>query len=294
MTDCAACGAQSELYLCGDCGDEMRTKLLGLPALMDRLNDSAYGLTRMGDSVRHRAPGSQVPMWNASAIDLLESVTLVLRRWATDIALRHGLAVSPPVTWHRPIEEYRPTASDHAVFLAAHVAELQKSPGVGDLAGELQKFVRSALRAINRPVPPMFCGPCPSLDDDRHECGTRLMAKRGAPTVVCPTCRQEYRVEKLVNELLARADSFRATIGEQHRMLGMLGIQVDLSTLYRWADPRAGLIKPAGYLRKDGRRIGTTRQDGDTPLYRVSDVRQVVARHGAKKRGRPLGSRKRS
>jgi hypothetical protein len=79
--------------------------------------------------------------------------------------------------------------------------------------------------------------------------------------------------------LLARADHYRGTIMEIYDWLLMLNESVPISTLYRWAEPKtsrrgSGQLKPAGYKRKDGSIMITRRDDGDKPVYRVSDARR--------------------
>lgn len=121
------------------------------------------------------------------------------------------------------------------------------------------------------------CTDCGMRD---HECATRLMARRGAVEVTCPSCGVTHSVQRLVNHLLARADDFRCTIPELHRVLRMLNEPVNIDTLYRWAEPKSrrsgsGQLKPVGYLRSDNKRIGVTRHDDkDKPVYRVSDARK--------------------
>jgi LSD1 subclass zinc finger protein len=276
--------------------------------MIDDLADAAVGHTKLGgDSSRgSKGFGSRTPAFDSRAGKAIEKITDIVGGWSRGLARNHGLMISPPVTWHRPWDQYRHTAKDYAVFLAAHVDKLARDGDVGELVGDLRKQMKHAASLVDRRIPPQFCGPCPtSVTDHRrcidsdgvntcgyrlHACATRLMARRGASEVHCATCGATHRVETLVNHLLARADEYRCTIPEIHRVLRMLNTPVRIDTLYRWADPRVGKLKPAGYLRSDNRRIGVTRSDKkDKPVYRVADAR--AARENSIKpgrRGRPL------
>jgi len=291
--------ASSGSHLCGTCTVDLRRQLLHLPTLVDYLEDAAIGLTKMGeDGGSRRGFESSTPILDFRASDLLEALHSTLGQWATEIARRHSAVISPPVNWHRPVAEYRYRSADYAVFLAAHVDHLASDPDCGDLCATLSAYVKRALVILNRKAPPLFCGPCPTRITDHsrctdcgqreHECATRLMARRGAVEVVCPACKTTHNVERLINHLLARADDFRATIPELHRVLRMLGTPVTQRTLYRWA--RTGVLKPAGYLRADNKRIGLARQsDDDKPVYRIADARKQHEQSTTRRRvGRPL------
>lgn len=300
--ECERCRGRAEnAYLCRQCVTDLRRQLLGLPTLLGHLEDTALGMTRLGNEAsRQLGYESRQPSPDERAARLLADIRSTVGQWAVETAKRHALVVSPPVSWARPIADYKPTTGDYAVFLAAHVDRLAVDPDIGDLCASLRSYIKRALAVVNRRTPPQFCGPCPAPINDHkhctectrrtHDCGTRLMARRGAIEVVCPTCQTTHRVERLVNELLARADDFRCTIPELHRVLRMLGTPVALRTLYHWALPRVGRLKPAGYLRPDNKRIGPTRHTvKDTPVYRVSEARKVAAESGRNGRnGRPL------
>lgn len=297
MTECQKCHGAAQSYLCRLCMTELRQQLLRLPTLIDHLRDTALGLTRMSNE-QSRSLGfeSRTPTFDDRASALITQIEDTIGGWARGTARTYGLMISPPVTWHRPWDAYTHTSTDFAMFLAANVERLAKDPDIGELCESLRGYVRRALVIVNRRTPDQFCGPCPaSVSDHRHcvdrdgapicskaahECATRLMARRGALEVICPSCGAVHRVERLVTHLLARADNFRGTISELHRVLRMLGEPVGLSTLYRWAEPKtsrrgSGRMNPAGYLREDNRRIAPTRHsDKDKPLYRVSDARK--------------------
>jgi len=299
VTRCENCHADSATYLCADCQRTLREHLLRAPTIVDYLHDAAVGNVKLGDNARRTPSDTKGVQLNPKASALAAKLEDTLRGWAENIAATNGIAITT-----RPRVPRTPTV--HALFLATHIKHLAAQRDSHQLLTTLRDDIRTALVLINRPIPPQFCGPCPTIITDhsrckgdcnghRHDCGTRLMARRGAIEVRCPACGTTHNVEQLINHLLARADSYRCTIPEIHRVLRMLGTPVPMRTLYHWADPKVGKLKPAGYLRPDNRRIGVARTSPhDKPVYRVADARK--AREESSKpgrRGRPLGGRKR-
>lgn len=283
-------GRAANSFLCPQCVAQLRHQLLGLPTLIEHLADAANGNTRLSaDFSRLFGFESRQPVVDHRALRLINDIGDTIGGWARGTARIHRLMISPPINWHRPISEYRHTTKDFAMFLAAHVDLLGKDPDVGELCTSLTSHIRRGLGIVNRRIPPQFCGPCPATISDHrkcvsvdaggfcagreHECTTRLMAPRGAAEVSCPFCGTTHRVEKLVTQLLARADHFRCTIPDMYRVMLMLGEPVKLRTLYVWA--ANGKLRPSGYIRADKKIIGITkRNDDDKPIYRVSDARK--------------------
>jgi hypothetical protein len=294
-------------FLCPACTGTLRRHLIGLPRFLGYLDDAAVGNVQLsaqgGVSVNDFVVSGFT--FDTRAADLAVDIRNTLTDWASKLAWTHGLAISPPIGWHRSPSEYVYTAADYAVFLVASIEHLVMLSNVADLYRKLDDQIKRGLVIINRAVPHQFCGPCPSIITGHskctecskrdHDCGTRLMAKPGAIEVTCPTCGSVHNVEALTTHLLARADHHRCTIPELYRVLRMLREPVGLSTLYRWAEPKtarrgSGQLKPAGYLRKGTNNIMLTKKSGDDQaVYRVSEARKrrienQEAKHDRKKR----------
>lgn len=285
MAECTKCKGRATLYLCPNCITGLRRQLLGLPTVIDHLTATALGQT-----ADYRMTGwaptafeSRTPTADNRAATLLNEIYNTLDQWARAMARIHQLTISPPINWRRPVDQYTMISRDYANFLAAHTNELAKDPDINELCSSLHQYIKRGINMINRRVPGQFCGPCPNVIVDhrncvdcghrQHDCGTRLMARRGASHVTCTGCGTVHDVGKLVNHLLARADHFRCTIPEINRVLRMLGEPVPMRTLYSWA--AAGRLKPSGYLRANKKTIGITRHHADDkPVYRVSDARK--------------------
>jgi hypothetical protein len=284
MTECTKCQGQATLYLCPRCIVELRHQLLGLPTVLTWLHDSAVGDTKMSDNAgRNNRTRAETVHYNPRARALLDEIYCTLGQWATELARTHKLHISPPVNWLRPPDQYKNGSKDYAMFMAGNVTRLAQDPDIAELCTSVGSFIRKAVNMINRHIPAQFCGPCPAIVTDhsscvdcggrRHDCATRLMAKRGATEVVCPACGSTHDVAKLLNHLLARAEHFRCTIAEMYVVLRMLDETVPLKTLYRWT--YEGRLKPAGYLRADKKNIGISRHsEQDKPVYRVADARK--------------------
>jgi hypothetical protein len=306
MPECQKCNAKTDLYLCKHCMGSLRRQLLSIPTLIDDLADAAIGNTRLSnESTRQKGFQSRTPVFDDRATDLIEEISDTIGGWARGTARIHGLMISPPVSWHKPWDLYKHTVKDFAMFLAAHVDMLAKDPEIGELCDGLRKYIKRAHGLVDRRMPSQFCGPCPATINDHrrceqcshrpHECATSLAARRGALEVTCPSCGAVHRVEALINALLAHADKFRCTIPDLNDVLRMLEEPVKIDTLYRWAASKSAsrgraVLKPAGYLRADKRRIGITRESPeDTPIYRVSDARKLREESiKSGRRGRPL------
>lgn len=317
--ECTKCKGRAQTYLCNGCTAWLRQRLLGMPTLIDRLRDTAIGNTRLSNEAsRPMGFESRTFTFDDRASALIEEIDGALYRWVKRMTWRHGYLVGVPISWHRPDLEYVHTSYDYAVFLAAHVADLANDEYVGELCDVLRSVVNRSVGGreegglLQRRTPDQFCGPCPATISDHrrcvdqdgvkvccsgpHTCATQLMSPRGAVEVTCPSCGAVHRVQKLVDHLLAHSDEHKFIIPVLYTMMRMLGTPVDMSTLYRWAEPRnskrsgSGQLRPAGYLRPDGRRIGVSRHsDQDKPVYLVGDVRSVAAKK--RKAGRPLGSK---
>ncbi len=314
-TECQTCAAPTTTgYLCTHCIQDLRHQLAGLPTLIGYIQDESVGHTKRGGDTRKRTyttnnhlnGDNQIPhnqpklleqylraaKINTEAAQLLDQIHDTLGQWARHIARTHKLVISPPVTWRRPIEEYVwYTSTDFTRFLAAHILKLAADQDIGDLPKELAGYIRRGEKLINPPIPPMFCGPCPTTIAEhsrckdakgqptcnyrKHGCATRLIVKRGALEVTCPFCKTTHDIQKLINSLLPRADEYRCTIPEMYDVLQMLGERIPIRTLYTWAKNRALPIR--GYMRLDGN-IGLTKHsDDDKPVYRVAEARKLRA-----------------
>lgn len=279
---------------------------------LEMLEDSATAQARLGDTKSVRRPGGdEVPLQvNLKASNLLDQAHGVLERWCRDISESRAVRWIPvrcvepgfvgPLRkgWRRLPVGYVATPTDMATWLALHTHAIACSEDAGLCFGEVRRLIGRIETAINRPVPPQFCGPCPTdvdADHDRdcelnhpHACGARLMARRGAIEVECPECGSVHNVERLMNRLLSDVGHWRfsreeligSRSGDWTGIMGLLDEPVSKSAWYRWC--KEGELKPSGYRRPDGRIAPTRRGDDDEPLYRLSRLRELRDKAGAK------------
>lgn len=289
---------------------------------IELLADAATGQVRMGDDGgrrAHREPlglngdddvkqGDAAALQrkflalggvNAKASQLLEQIRGMLARWVLDICEQRGATYEPVRPVHPNLigplrlHEVRGVrfsghGADLALWLQIHVAAIIVSEDAGLCFDEVQGAIASIKVAIDRPNPPRFIGPCPTLLDerqrhrlratnqpDRHYCGHPLRAKREAIEVTCEACGETRNVEREMQRLLARIDGYRFTRAEVIDVMAMLGEPLNERTLRRWR--QHGKLKPRGYRRPNGRRGLTRHNEDDEPEFLLSDVRKLKA-----------------
>lgn len=178
-----------------------------------------------------------------------------------------------------------------ALWLAHSAADIAAHDDhAGQLHGSVNRLIGRIETAINRPVPPRFCGRCTTMVDREgreQRCELALYASREAIEVTCPGCDTVHNAEKLFNQQLVESEYLRFTreelIGNQRTndgerywtgLMGELGEFVHWRTFARWT-AAGGALKPDGFRRPDGR-IGTSRRSPECqPVYRLSKVRKA-------------------
>lgn len=169
--------------------------------------------------------------------------------------------------------------ADLAGWLRRNVTVIASDEAAGQCYAEIRAVVDAIERMINRPIPPRFCGPCTHYVEHNRHCGALLYARREAVEVVCPSCRTIHRIERLTQDLAARADVMRFSGPEILAVMSTLGTPIPARSWSRWR--KDGRVKVRGYKRPDnpdGTR-GALRlhrlSDDDEPVYRLAEVRQV-------------------
>ena len=178
------------------------------------------------------------------------------------------------------------TTSDLALALAGNVPAIARRPDAGACFAQIKHLVDDIEKVINRPPAPRFCGQCDTMID-RKICGLALYAPRDALEVTCsnPLCRTVHNIERLYNRTLNNADNKtfprEVLIGNQRTdaeryttgIMGELDEFIHWQTFNRWI--RDKQLKPAMWVRPNGRRVFTRHSTDDTPEYRLADVRKI-------------------
>lgn len=271
MTLCQLCDAPGDLNLCTPHITELVDMLTDLPRLAEHLAEAATGQTRLGEKAR-RSRSDEAPMRvNLRASMLSRDVDRMLFRWA--VALRRR-----GVIYRAPVITAATTTARLCCWLADRATDIAGGDDAGDRHQELHAMIGKILRAINRPIPPRFCGPCPApnRDDPARRCGHALMARREAAQVHCPQCDATHDVDQLLHALLTEVDHWRFTAPEILMIMETLGDPLPDRTFRHWR--KTSVIRPTGWRRPDGR-VSLRAGDQFEPMFRLSDVRRARDRH---------------
>ena len=146
-----------------------------------------------------------------------------------------------------------------ALWLANNVNAIAADESAGAIFNDIQNAVDSIERMINRPIPPRYAGPCPTMTDN-GPCDTALLADRKATEVTCPSCAITHDIETIESELWERVDEWLLSSSELHLVMEYFGEPVPASTIRRWRMEKR--LNPRGF--RDGK-----------PRYWVKDVRTL-------------------
>lgn len=282
MTPCEVCGAQTQLYLCKTHTTELANMLTGLPSWILHLQESAVGQTRLGsNSDTRRTPGDQAPMrFNDHARRLGAEITQELVAWCQRLGNHTGVTFSPLEPTEGPLR---------AMWLADHTPTLAGIDQIGQLHARLHDFIDRAEHILDRPTPARFCGPCPTITQQypRKLCSTELHTHNNTTEVTCPKCRNTYKVQWLLDELMRDLERQKFTIQQIHDLMRMLPEteRIPERTLRHWRQHHH--LKPCGYRRggPEGPHVITRHSDDDIPTYRWIDIRRLRA--GQTAEGKP-------
>ena len=264
MSTCQRCGAKSTLFLCNNHTDELRDMFNELPRLASHLAEAATGQTRLGEPARRTRSDEQPMRINLRASDLLDDVNRILVRWVQDMCDSHA------VVYRAPDDGDGDTAK-LAIWLGHNVNAIAAGDDAGMCMDEISAAVHRILTTINRPIPPRFCGPCPSPhpDDDSRRCNYQLTARGDAIEITCPQCTNTHNTDDLWQRMLIEVGPMRFTVEEIHAMMSRFGEPLSDRTFRHWR--KIGTVKPSGYRRHDGK---------TTAMYRLSDVINAKYRTG--------------
>lgn len=127
-----------------------------------------------------------------------------------------------------------------------------------DWAHEYEGKVR---RALERPAPPSYVGPCQGRGDDGAGCGGELYLRDDRATGTCRECGAEFTYEGQREFIARELETRLMTPVEIVRGLKIIGHQVQVATVYKWVEREK--LRPA----VEGER-----------LYRFADALGIVER----------------
>lgn len=183
------------------------------------------------------------------------------------------------------------TAPALAVHLANNIHILAKHEHAGQAFQEIHHAVDAIERLINRPIPPRFLGPCPTMVNAGHDngctnhhphtCATRLTADRKATTLTCPTCQTHHNTDELIRlmenyvayEPYTSLELLGSRTSDLPGVLEQLNITIPRSTFHHWR--KHGRLPIRGYRTTHGTNTSYRQTTTDEPTYWVADVRKL-------------------
>jgi hypothetical protein len=155
-------------------------------------------------------------------------------------------------------------------WLLGQMGWLRRHPQAAAILADVRGAVRRLELSMDRAPELLYAGPCTAMIDDdghRRECGHDLYAAPGSPTVDCPACRAEYKIEERRKWLLEAAKDIVDTATEISRSVSGLGAPVTPDRIRTWVQ--------RGQLVKRGQVVNGKRID---PTYRVGDVMDLLVK----------------
>lgn len=232
-------------FLCRVCSDKLRGDLSAVPWLLEDLEVTITRQDRLSDPSGRGSNERPLPI-RLHAMEARRDLNTTLASWAMHIAGRlDGLEGDG---WTEP---------RLAVFLLRNLNTILTDPAAGQIADEIGYAKGVAMRAIDKPTPKVFVGPC-------EDCEMDMYAHPSAAEVECktPDCGAAYPIEARRRWLLGKAEDHLLTAPEMSRALpNLLGRSVGLDEL-------------KGLLRRRRDRIAQhppVKLNGP-PLYRVGDI----------------------
>lgn len=218
---------------------------------LEFLEDVALGKTRLGESARRSTePGSPM-LVNLTASQLLQNMCNMLNMWTRRICESRGIT--------------EPTLDPYltAAWLAQHVSAIACDEAAGEMFTEVQNAVNAIERAINRPIPPKYCGPCPTVNEDQSRCGVELYVKRELAEVQCWKCKLTYNADDLIDLAMLGAGELLYSAREIQELMASIGEPISPRTWRHW--------------RKEDKLIDRSEALGSEPKYWIRDVRRLMA-----------------
>ncbi len=205
-----------------------------LRAIPDLLEDLEITITRQDHIGSSRVGGksSETPlMFNERASKAKTDLIFALRYWSAQMGR----------TWRRL------TPEEYAHFLVTHMHAVRIYEDAGELYREVDRAVRKARQAIDRPAERVFAGPCNTEVQGfggTAFCSADLYARPGKSVVVCRECGTEHDVPTRREWMLSEVRNYDADAALMSSILAGLGFKIDASTIRRYG--AEGLLSVMG------------------------------------------------
>ena len=154
------------------------------------------------------------------------------------------------------------TTASLASWLANHVDAIAQDEAAGEIFSDVKRIVDDIERMVNRPIPPRYCGPCPTLTEDQVYCSVGLFAKRDAIEIVCWKCKMTHNVEKLIQHAMRNTEGLLYSAREVQMLMAEIGQSIPPRTWRYWRAQEKVIVR--GWR-------------GAEPMYWLSDVQELMA-----------------
>lgn len=203
-----------EGHVCTGCSGRLERALGDIPALTEELDTVLTKQARYAAADARRGERSLPFSPEASELG-----------WV----LRNTLA-----TWCRLIAEERgkelpgnDTPAAMARWLLSHVEWLRHHRAGHEAVEEITSVVRQVRKAIDRPAPRIYVGPC-------GECSTDMYGRPDSLSVKCRNCGEESDVNERWAWMLAQVNGKLVTAKEGAALLSRFGLTTQQKTIDKW------------------------------------------------------------
>lgn len=284
MRECLNCTAPvDDSQICWSCSKVLRRLLRGVPWLLDRLHETAYGQGKTArEKLRVSGEGEKpgLPL-NMRAADVRRDLTRLL-------VVEAAAAWSVPVDFVGPLQRWQFRWSAESPGLAQlsqlvdNSATVMFAPGVDVVLKRLRTLCEEGERLIDLPADSHYYGPCP-------QCASGLYADADdtSPEVKCGGCMWAWPIDWVRDNALQSANRQQYSAADCLRLVRVL---------------RGGSAPPRSSFYALLTQVQPSEIVGDRVWYRLGDVVEVLDEHaraeaarlaeGRKKRGRPRKAKK--
>lgn len=287
------CGKPCQDWICFDCERKIVAALGRIPWLVEQLEITVTRQDKLSAGKLAGKSTETPSVFHGGASAFLRDLRGTLARTVQEICEARGMRYLPLWATHeptfigplrggerRPSHGYVASTTDLAKWLKYYSGAIRTSECAGETFGDITRIVDRGLALINRPEPPIYRGPCPTVrnHDERGKpvaCGHSLYAERGADFAKCPRCKVEHDIARLEAKLLADMSAYLFTATQLFQVLRELGEPIPKSTFYLWR--KLGKIQPRGWMH-DGRRTDHFIHRNDAPLFSLEDARRLRAK----------------
>lgn len=243
------CGRPVEdAWVCSTCAGDLEADLAELPALSNDLDLVLARLTAYGDRMMG-GPGAnrKIIPFDARASDVKNAMHAILVSWT-----RLCFEERPGINADWPADEI----GHLAVFVLAQVEWLRHHEAGHEAVDEIRGAVERVRLVVDRPPDRWYAGAC-------DQCGVDLYVRVGTFAAVC-RCGSTYDVPTRRSWLLDKAEDVLCNATDMSRALSNLDQPVTADRIWKW--------------RERGQLLEHARDRRGRPLYRVGDIRDLLAR----------------